>query len=185
MRKLKLQMHLSIDNHVNMEKAGKDFKWDNEVIEFCVGNLDSVDTLVLGRKTANDLIPFWDNVATDPKHEDYSLGKRISELKKIVFTKVLTEAPWRNATVNNGDLKTEIGKLKSDEGKDLLVYGGADFVRSLIETGLVDEYHFLLDPFRLGDGPRIFNARENVELFTLIHSRSFPSGIVLLQYKPK
>ena len=39
MRKLKLQMHLSLDNYVNMEKGEANFKWDDEVIKFCVDNL--------------------------------------------------------------------------------------------------------------------------------------------------
>ena len=54
MRKLKRQMHLSIDNYVNMEQGGTDFKWDHEVIELCVDNLERVDTILLGRKTAQE-----------------------------------------------------------------------------------------------------------------------------------
>ena len=72
-----LKMHMSLDNYVNMEEGGKDFKWDHEVIEFCVTNLEDVDTILLGRKTAEELIPFWDEVATNPNHDDFALGRRI------------------------------------------------------------------------------------------------------------
>src|SRR6187551_3054188 len=99
MRKLKLQMHLSLDNYVNMEKGGKNFKWDNEVINFFVDNLESVYTLLLGRNTAQELIPFWDNVATNPSHSDFALGKRISELPKIILSDTMTGHPWKNTTV--------------------------------------------------------------------------------------
>ena len=184
MRTLKLQMHLSIDNYVNMEQGGNNFKWDSDVIKFCVENLDSVDTLLLGRKTAQDLIPFWDKVATDSSHPDFALGQRISELPKIVFSNTLTEIPWKNTTLLSGDLPYEVSKLKQAEGGDILVYGGASFAASLIENGLVDAFYFLLNPFRLGKGVTIFLPNDNVQLCTLRQSMTFPCGTVMLHYEP-
>ncbi len=184
MRKLKLQMHLSLDNYVNMEKGGKNFKWDNEVINFCTDNLESVDTLLLGRNTAQELIPFWDNVATNPSHPDFALGKKISELPKIVLSGTLTGHPWKNTTIISGDMNSEVTKLKKLNGKDILVYGGASFATSLIENNLVDEFYFLLNPFRLGEGLTIFKPNNAVLTFTLIKSMSFPCGTVMVSYKP-
>ena len=156
MRKLKLQMHLSIDNYVNMEGGGANFKWDNDVIKFCVANLESVDNLYIRRNTAQDLIPFWDDVAGKPDHADFALGKRISELPKIVLSSTLTGAPWKNTTVISGDLRKEVTKLKEADGKDILVYGGASFAGSLIENGLVLYYYFMVNSFWLGKGLNIF-----------------------------
>lgn len=184
MRKLKLQMHLSIDNYVNMEQGGTDFKWDHEVIEFCVDNLDRVDTILLGRKTAQDLIPFWNQVATDSSHADFALGQRISELPKIVISNTLTEHHWKNTTLVSGDMHNEISKLKKAEGRDILVYGGASFAASLIQNGLVDEFYFLLNPFRLGKGSTLFQPNDDVQLFTLLKSMTFPCGTVMLHYNP-
>ncbi|GAB4006666.1 dihydrofolate reductase family protein [Spirosoma migulaei] len=177
-------MHLSLDNYVNMERGGKNFKWDHEVIKFCVANLDNVDTILLGRKTAQDLIPFWDNVATDSSHPDFALGQRISELPKVVFSNTLTELPWKNTTLIRGDMPTELSKLKKSAGNAILVYGGASFAASLIQAGLVDEFYFLLNPFRLGKGVTLFQANDDVQVFTLIKSMPFPCGTVLLQYNP-
>lgn len=175
---------MALDNYVNMEKGGEDFKWDNELINFCVDNLDSVDTLLLGRKTSQDLIPFWDDVATKPGHKDFNLGKRISELQKVVLSKTMTDLPFKRTTVINGDIKTEVTKLKKSDGKDILVYGGASFAASLIENKLVDEFYFFLNPFRLGDGVTIFKPNNTVQTFTLISSKSFPCGVVMVSYKP-
>lgn len=184
MRKLKLQMHLSLDNYVNMEGGGAHFKWDNEVIKFCVDNLDSVDTLLLGRNTAQELIPFWDDVATKPGHADFALGKRISELPKIVLSNTMTDPPWKNTTVISGDLRTEVTGLKKMEGNDILVYGGASFASYLIQNGLVDEYYFLLNPFRLGKGVTIFKPADDVQLFRLVQHKPFPCGTIMLHYTP-
>ncbi|MEO5980123.1 MAG: dihydrofolate reductase family protein [Chryseolinea sp.] len=146
MRKLKLQMHVTLDGFSNMEAGGDDFKWDGKVIKFCVDNLADVDALLLGRKTADDLIPFWDEVARNKKHADYALGKRISDLPKIVFSNSVKESKWKNATLINGDIKYEIKKLKKRKGKNLLAYGGVSFASTLIENGLVDAFYFLKKP---------------------------------------
>jgi dihydrofolate reductase len=184
MRKLKLQMHLTLDNYVNMEGAGENFKWDDEVIEFCVNNLEDVDIILLGRKTAADLIPFWDDVATNPSHKDFALGKRISEIPKLVFSNSLTHNPWKNTNVLKGNFNEEVLKLKNSKGKNILVYGGASFASSLIQNNLVDEFYFLLNPFCLGKGAKIFNKDEGVKTFTFLKSRPFPCGTILLSYKP-
>ncbi len=184
MRKLKLQMHLSLDNYVNMEQGGANFKWDDKVIKFCVDNLENVDIILLGRKTAEELIPFWDKVATNPSHSDFALGKRISEIPKLVFSNSISHSQWKNTAVLNGNFKDEILNLKKSTGKDILVYGGASFASALIQNNLIDEFYFLLNPFCLGKGITIFKQKEGVETFTFLKSIPFPCGTILLNYKP-
>ncbi len=183
MRKLKLQMHLSLDNYVNMEAGGLNFKWDQEVIKFCVGNLESVDTILLGKNTAKDLIPFWDDVATNPGHPDFSLGKRISELPKAVLSNTLAPNNFKNTTIIKGEINQAVNKLKQSEGKDILVYGGASFASSLIQNNLVDEFYFLLNPFCLGKGMTIFKKNESILTFSFLKSMPFPCGTVMVSYK--
>ena len=184
MRKLKLQMHLSLDNYVNMEEGGKDFKWDHEVIDFCVENLEDVDTILLGRKTAEELIPFWDEVAKNSNHQDFALGKRISEIHKLVFSNSVTHSQWNNANIIKGNVSDEVLNLKKSSGKKILVYGGASFASSLVQNNLVDEFYFLLNPFCLGKGTTIFKKNEGVQTFTFLKSKPFPCGTIMLNYKP-
>ena len=184
MRNLKLQMHLTLDNYVNMEEGGKNFKWDNKVIEFCVNNLENVDTILLGRKTAEELIPFWDAVASSPDHQDFDLGKRISEIPKLVFSNSVTHNHWKNTDIVSGKFKDEVLKLKKSKGKDILVYGGASFASSLVQNNLVDEFYFLLNPFCLGKGATVFKKDEGVQTFTFLKSKPFPCGTIMLSYKP-
>jgi len=167
-----------------MEEGGEDFKWDREVIEFCVENLEDVDTILLGRKTAEELIPFWDGVATNPNHEDFALGKRISEIPKLVFSNSVTHQQWKNAGIIKGNVNEEVLNLKRSKGKNILVYGGASFASSLIHNNLPDEFYFLLNPFCLGKGATIFKKDEGVQTFTLLKSRPFPCGTIMLNYKP-
>lgn len=177
-------MHLSLDNYVNMEQGGENFKWDDEVIQFCVDNLESVDTILLGRKTAGDLIPFWDEVATNSSHRDFALGKRISELKKVVFSNTVTRHDWKNTSIIKGNFNDEVTKFKESAGKDILVYGGASMAASLIQSKLVDEFYFLLNPFCLGKGVRIFGENKDVLTYTFTKSIPFPCGTIMVSYKP-
>jgi dihydrofolate reductase len=167
-----------------MEEAGNNFKWDKEVIEFCVDNLEDVDTILLGRKTAEELIPFWDEVAENASHKDFALGKRISEIPKIVFSNSITNSQWKNTDVLKGSFKEEISKLKRSKGKTILVYGGASFASSLVQNNLIDEFYFLLDPFCLGKGATIFKKGEGVQTFNFLKSKNFPCGTIMLSYKP-
>ena len=177
-------MHLSLDNYVSMEQGGTNFKWDDEVIQFCIDNLENVDTILLGRNTAEELVPFWDEVAANTSHPDFALGKRISEISKVVFSNTITDHRLKNTTIVNGNFNDEIIKLKKSKGSDILVYGGASFASSLIESNSVNEFYFLLNPFCLGKGLTIFKPNKNIQAFSLVKFTPFPCGTVMLFYKP-
>ena len=110
-------MHLSLDSYVTIAYGGTTIKWDNVVIRFCIDNLADVDTILLGRNTAQEFILFWDDVAGNPSHNDHDLGKRISEIPKAVFSTTLTTHKWDRTTIINGNFNDEIIKLKESAGK--------------------------------------------------------------------
>ena len=84
-----------------------------------------------------------------------------------------------------GDLAEEIGKLKNQDGKDMIVYGGASFVSSLIKSGHIDEYHLFVNPAVIGDGLTIFREVEKNRNMTLVKAVPFSCGIVIHHYEPK
>jgi hypothetical protein len=60
---------------------------------------------------------------------------------KVVFSDSLVSADWGETTIATGDLPEAITRLKLEpSGGYLLAHGGARFARSLVETGLIDEY---------------------------------------------
>ena len=79
-----------------------------------------------------------------------AFAKKMIETPKIVFTKTLTKSNWINTEIAAGDFKDEITKLKSQDGKDLLVYGGASFDSSLIKEKLIDEFYLFVNPTHNG-----------------------------------
>ncbi len=87
MRKLKLQMQISLDDFVTMEYGGTNFNWDNEVRSFSIENLTNVDNILLGRNTAEDFIPYWAEVASNPTDSDYKFWKTIDRYSQNYFFK--------------------------------------------------------------------------------------------------
>jgi dihydrofolate reductase len=66
----------------------------------------------------------------------------------------------------------------------MVVHGSGMLARFLIEEQLVDKLTLLMYPVVLGIGKRLFADLKKTDL-TLIESKPFASGIVLLQYEPK
>jgi len=188
MRKLKLQVQISIDGFVstgpNDQQKWVTWAWD-EIRPHVLGLLDSADTILIGRKLAVDYIPYWEDVNTKPDDQMHEVAQRIVRARKVVFTKTLDKSEWRNTELAKGNLADEIRKLKNEAGKDMVVYGGSSFVSAIINEGLVDEFYLFVNPVALGHGGPIFDRLENPQPMKLKESIVFNSGIVLLKYEPK
>jgi dihydrofolate reductase len=186
MRKVKLQMQMTINGYVGGLKGEGDWMtWnpDPEFIEFLASLIDTSDTLLLGRKTAEGIINYWENEAV--KNPGHPFAKKITDIPKVVFTKTLDKSIWNTTTLAKGNLTEEIAGLKKQNGKDILIFGGADFVSSLIKEGLIDEYHLIINPTAMGNGMTIFNSLDSIRKFTPIQSKLFSGGKTVLSFRPK
>ena len=188
MRKLKLQMQMTLDGFVagsNGELDWMAFEWDEKSKNRVNELTDSSDTILLGRKMTDEFINYWTSVLDKPESEEYSFAKKMVDIPKVVFSKTVTESKWINTTVANGDIVEEVKKLKNQDGKDILVYGGATFVGNLIKNNLIDEYHFFVNPVAIGTGMSIFRDSEERLKLKLVKSESFAGGEVELWYEPR
>ena len=185
MRKLKLQVQMTIDGYIaglNGEMDWMTFNWDNELKKYVTDLSESVDCMVLGRKLAEGFIPYW---ASKPEGEDVAGIDKMNNIPKVVFTRTLDKSLWKNTVLAKGDLVEEITKLKEQDGKDIIVYGGATFISALIKHGLVDEFHLFINPVVIGSGLTIFNGLDKIQNLQLINSSAFVCGIVVLHYSLK
>ena len=185
MRKLKLQVQMTLDGYVagpNGEMDWMIFNWDDKLNNYVRELSEPVDCIVLGRKLAQGFIPYW---ASKPEAEEASGVDKMNNTPKVVFTRTLDKSDWDNTVVAKGDLVDETTKLKKQSGKDIIVYGGATFVNALFKEELIDEFHLFINPVIIGSGMTIFNGLENKQYFTLVESTAFDCGIVVLHYVPK
>ena len=113
----------------------------------------------------------------------YEFATRIVNANKIVFTKTLDKSIWDKTELSKGNLKDEINKLKSQDGQDIIVYGGSSFVSSLIKEGLIDEFHFFINPIAIGKGVSAFEHLEKWQQLKLKNSITCESGIIILHYE--
>src|SRR3954469_10310104 len=91
-------------------------------------------------------------------------AKPMNEIPKVVFSDSLASAGWGETTIATGDLAAAVTRLKQERSDGyLLAHGGARFARSLVETGLIDEYRLVIHPVVLGAGERIFTAPLTIE----------------------
>jgi dihydrofolate reductase len=186
MRKLKLQMQVSLDGFASTGPNDEQ-KWVTwaleDIFQPVLDIFNSCDTIIIGRKLAVDYIPYWHDVMTKPDDPMFAFAQRIVAVKKIIFTKTLVKSEWDNTELASGDLKQEIKKLKSQEGKDIIVYGGTSFVSALTKEGLIDEFYFFVNPVALGKGESAFSSLENFQQLKLKKATQLKSGIVLMHYE--
>ncbi len=189
LRKLKLQVQMSIDGYIagpNGEMDWLVWNWDDKLKEYVNELTESTDCILLGRKMTDGFVSYWSDVTAKPDHPEYAFAKKMIETPKVVFTKTLNRSRWINTDIATGNLTDEINNLKRQEGKkDIIVYGGASFDSSLIKAGLIDELHLFVNPAAIGNGMTIFKDLKEMQKFTLAKSIAFDCGIVLLHYEPK
>ena len=181
MRKLKLQMQITIDGFV-ADPEGQldwmtDMSRDEKFFALLDHRIDTSDTILMGRKMTEDFINQWEGVKSDSPLYEFA-GKMV-RTPKIVFSRTLKSVKGQNVRVENGPLVEMVTQLKNQPGKDILVYGGATFASSLIESGLIDEFNFFVNPVAIGQGMRIFTQ---LRALSLVDSVVCPSGVVLNTY---
>jgi len=179
---------MTVDGYIAGPNGEMDFwvwNWDDELNQYVNDITESVDCIILGRKIAEEFISHWATVAANPDDPEFTSGKKFTDTPKVVFTKTLDKSEWDNTVLAKGDLVDEITNLKKQDGKDIIAYGGATFVSALIKHGLIDEFHLFVNPAVIGNGMTIFKELDRKHDLTLLKSRSFDCGIVVLNYEPK
>ena len=186
MRKLKLQVQISVDGYVTGPDGSMDWvvwNWDEDLIGYVDELTDSIDTILLGRKMAAGFIDHWSHVAGDPSDPEYTGGQKMMAARKIVYSKTVKQPIWKDMEVVSTDLVEDVVQRKEQDGMDMIVYGGAALVSTMIKHGLIDEFFLFVNPALVGGGLSIFNQVPGVQKLALVESRAFECGIVLLRYE--
>lgn len=192
MRKLKLEVQTSVDGFIADTQGrtnwaiwnwGEDWKWDNELRQYHIDLTTSSDCILLSRKMAEEgFIDHWEKMAENVTNPQHAFAKPVADMQKLVFSKTLDQTNWKNTELVKGDFVNEINHLKSMDGKDMIVYGGATFVSSLIKGGLIDEFHLFVNPTALGNGKTIFKELDSRLNLNLVNSKWYSCGVVVLTY---
>jgi dihydrofolate reductase len=191
MRKLMMKMSMSADGFVSGANGANDWVFktgDEESKARSLAAVHEAGLIIMGRKSFEKLALYWPT-STDP------FAAPMNEIPKAVFTKKgfagippgtdqsPAAASWAGARVIDGDLAEGIRELKAGSGKPILAIGGAGFMRSLITTGLIDEYHLFVHPVALGSGLPIFTDLAIPLYLKLVDVKAFPGGVIAKHYR--
>jgi dihydrofolate reductase len=171
-RKVVLYIAQSLDGYIAGE--GGDISWLDLVAregeDYGYGEfIDSVDTVIMGRKTYDKVMSLVEQFPhTDKKCFVLSRKRKGDEGSLSFYSGNVAELVW---------------KLKNEEGKDIFVDGGAEVVREFVKRDLIDEYVISIVPVILGSGIRLFLESEISFKLNLASSRSYESGLVQLKYE--
>jgi dihydrofolate reductase len=152
--------------------------WHDDIGQFKHDELFASDALLLGRVTYQGFAKAWPKMTGTG-----DFGERMNSLPKFVVSTTLDTVEWNNSHLLKGNVVEEITYLKRQPGQDMLVNGSAQLVQTLTQHNLVDEFRLLVYPVVLGSGKRLFQDRSAGTL-TLVESRPYPNGVVLLRYQP-
>jgi len=185
-------MQVSLDLFIAGKESGMNWMiwpytgpwtWDEELKKYFTDTTASNDTILLGWDMANGgYIDHWTNIAGQKDNPQSVFAANVVAAHKHVFSRKPRQSRWDNTTTTTENLATEVLRLKELPGKNMIAYGGATFANALVRTGLIDEYHFIVNPAILGKGVSIFNKMDDILRLTPASARVYPCGITVLIY---
>ena len=181
MRKVIYWVHTSVDGFISGPNG--EFDWPEltpELSSYSDMLADRVDTFLYGRVVWDLMSSYWptaDQVSDHPHNLKFAPIWR--ETPKVVFSRTLEEAGWNTRVT--ADVEHTVRTLKAEQGKDMMLTGGAGLAAELARLDLIDEYQIVVHPVVLGGGKRVFPVGERLNL-KLAETRGFDNRAVLLSY---
>ena len=185
MRRLIAFNSVSLDGY--FVDAHGDMRWahhsaDPEWNDYVAGNASGGGTMVFGRVTYQMMASYWPSpmaIEADP-----IVAERMNALPKVVFSRTLREATWRNTTLVSGDMVAAVRRMKAEPGDGMVILGSGMVIAQLAQAGLIDEFQFVVVPIALGGGRTQFDGITKPLKLTRTGTRSFANGNVVLSYEP-
>jgi dihydrofolate reductase len=157
-------------------------------------SIPGADTILFGRRTYEMFAKFWPHALDDPATapDPHHAGRRSGDLRamatwinqaiKIVFSKTLKDVTWTNSRVIPDFDPRQVEDLKSQPGKDMMIFGSGSIASLLTRHGLIDEYHFVVSPILLGNGRSLLSGVPQSSKLKLLERKEYPTGTVMLRY---
>ena len=177
MRKVIYGAACSLDGFIAPADGSMDWLiWTDDVTKLMAEYWSNTDTLVMGRKTWEVALALSAGGAGGPE---------MAGIRSYVFSRTLERIDHPGVELVSSDGAEFVRQLKKRKGKDIIVFGGGDFARSLFEADLIDEVGLNIHPVILGSGvPFFLDPKRRIKL-SLTRCRELKRGCVLLEYAVK
>ena len=181
MRRLILLMSVSLDGFAaradhSIDWLG-DYAYGAQRHRITLEALHEIGLIVIGGRAAREMSSAWSS-------SDSPMARLINALPKLVFSQSSEPIDWANTRISRRPLADEIPELKREEGKDIVVFGGARIANSLMRDRLVDEYRLTVHPVVLGDGLGLMLGLPEPQRFELVSATTYADGCVSKVLQP-
>ncbi len=168
-RKVVLFIASSLDGFIARPDGGIDWLFSDADYGYAAF-FDSIDTVVMGRKTYELSLSFGPPYVYQGK-------------ASYVFSRTKAGTKDENAEFIAGSPKDFMRPLRAQAGKDIWLVGGAELVRDFLAEDLIDEFIVSIHPVILGAGIPLFPVQGRELSLRFKNSISFGSGLVQLHYE--
>ena len=161
------------------DRGGWSFGYDRgeEGDQFKLDELQAADAQLLGRVTYEAFAQAWPTMEGEA-------ADRINTMPKYVVSTTIEDPSWENTTVISDNVPGEVANLKDQYEGDILIFGSAALIRTLVENDLVDEWRLMVFPTIIGEGKRLFDGGLPLRKLKLTGEKPLgPDGIRLLTYQ--
>jgi dihydrofolate reductase len=183
MRKLIESTHVSLGGEI-----GSPHEWafpylNEEHLDYATRLLFAAEALLLGRVTYEGLSAAYPTMTSADSGAPDQFIDRMNSIPKYVASTTLRETTW-NATIIEGDVAPFVSDLKKQPGGNIIKYGNGPLDATLMEHGLIDEYHLLLTPVAVGRGQHLFESIDTAPALKLADMTRFGNDVLVLVYVP-
>lgn len=184
MRKLNVFNSISLDGYFT--DGNNDMSWahkdDPEWQSFTAENASGGGVLLFGRVTYQMMAGFWPT--PQAARQFPVVAERMNSLPKVVFSRTLDRADWKNTELVKGDIVARVRRMKEESGPGLVIMGSGTIVSQLTQARLIDGYQFVVNPIVLGSGRTLFEGVKEKLGLKLQRTRPFGNGNVVMWYQP-
>jgi dihydrofolate reductase len=149
MSKLVEATHVTLGGEIGSTECARQYL-DDQHARYASELLAAADALLLGRLTYEGLSVAYTRMAQEaPPGVPTNFIDRMNRIPKFVASTTLRGATW-NATLIDRDVATFVDDLKRKSGQNLLKYGNGPLGATLMQHGLIDEFHLFVTPVAIG-----------------------------------
>ncbi|MGB4136745.1 MAG: dihydrofolate reductase family protein [Microbacterium sp.] len=149
--------------------------------EAVAAGMQTLDALLLGRRTYDIFAGYWPQHTTGPEG---FIGRLFDEVPKYVASRDAgIDLAWQRSVRVGDDLASEVAALR-EKHHDVHVIGSVDLVQTLLAERLYDELRLWVYPVVLGQGKKVFPEGAAPANLRLLSAESGDGGTLLLRYAP-
>lgn len=160
--------------------------WQGPVSDDIVGQeimqgIDSLDALLLGRKTYDIWADYWPVYGEGDANP---IATKFNAVPKYVASRSPLTLEWAGSQQVGADVLAEVAALR-DRHREIHVVGSLDFAQTLLDAQLFDVLNLWVFPVVLGEGKKVFPEGAAAARLELLEPPVVAgTGAVLLRYGP-